>query len=108
MNFRTWLFKLVFGANTDHFSHIAKNHKLIVQVLNEHQDAITSINAILSQIQKQTGGEGWLETIQIAISQLNQRIEYHREVLQVHQDNIAELAKFEVIDVSIENKKDLN
>jgi ABC-type transporter Mla subunit MlaD len=82
------------------------SYNLILKVLEEHQDYLNTLAANLQQMAQQTPSRGWPDTIQEAIMNLSQKIEYHREILQVHHNNLAEL---EIIQVSqVEDKKELN
>lgn len=107
--FRAALFRFVFGIDPRWVMRSISNYKLVIQTLTEHQNYLNSLEATLIQLRKETGGEGWTETIQQAIMNLSQRIEYHREVLQAHHDNLAELTQLEIVNVPVkEGKKDLN
>jgi hypothetical protein len=107
--FRAWLFKFIFGIDARWLAKSVANYQTVIQVLSEHQEYLNSLEATLIQMRKEMGGEGWTETIQQAIMNLSQRIEYHREVLQTHQDNISALSELEVVTLPTPSeKKDLN
>jgi hypothetical protein len=107
--FRAWLFRLIFGFSPAQLKKSIDNYALVIKTLQEHQDYLNSLEASLITLSKQTPATGWSEVIQEAIMNLSQKIEYHREVLQAHQDNISELSEMEVIAMpEMDSKKDWN
>jgi hypothetical protein len=106
---RSLLFKWTFGIDHQVVIDIGKRHKIIMDILDDHHESIHILGQALTKLHDQSGGPGWPETIQLAIGQLNEKIDYHRKILQLHQDNIAELIQFETKEsIALDSKKDLN
>jgi hypothetical protein len=123
---KAWLLKLVFGldpeeirALRDDFEVLVDDTVVVFNSIRNHNELIKKdLNTIREQIQilaendqalaEMSGGEGWPETIQNAIMNLDNRLEEQKQVLVRHQYNFDQIITEIEIEMPTSTKKDLN
>ena len=104
--FRNWITKQ--KERVEHVIETAKElESLVEQVKDLHTKHIITVRAIL-EIGEQTGGKGWVEAMQIAVKELDDRTAKLSQIAAMHQQAFEEmdLIEFEFDDDA--DLKDLN